>query len=528
MSAESCSNCESLREQCQSLKTEVAALNEKLNDLFELFFRETSNHATQTPPPINNYGDDEQPISRDEDPLSVTVTNVSLCDPLLDIYCTVPNVNSNPGRDLSIVNNEVIPFTLIPGQSFSQFKFDLLEKETNFTRIHGNRSTCLYSPYPYKYGGTIHPPSPVPAADSYIATILNHLNTNFPEFKYNSVLLTKYHDGRDFLGFHSDNEREIVSGSHIVTITLGQTRSIVFKALDHSSMSCDEIVTLNPEHGDVFVMNTASQSNFEHSVPADTSTCPRISITCRLLQAPVEQILPLQSPCLQLSEQVSPIPHEVSQSGPSSVPKKPVTVYISSSMFRSIDEAKMSSKHQDAKVLFYPGATAADILSKLKEDVKFSQIDPTCVKKIYLLCGTNNVDRVLNIQRHDQANYPGDHVNVSQNVLEQCKHDIASLTNFLHSWAPIASVNILNVFPRTSACRNFVINEINQHIFNLSQSCLYINMVSTEYNRSLFSYKNGHRKNIFFNNHGIDNVHFSKSGIVRLAKYLKFSAHQDD
>ena len=90
----------------------------------------------------------------------------------------------------------------------------------------------------------------------------------------------------------------------------------------------------------------------------------------------------------------------------------------------------------------------------MKEDVKFSQIDPTCVKKIYLLCGTNNVDRVLNIQRHDQANYPGDHVNVSQNVLEQCKHDIASLTNFLHSWAPIASENILNVFPRTSACRN--------------------------------------------------------------------------
>ena len=56
MSVESCSNCESLREQCQSLKIEVAALNEKLNDLFELLFRETSNHATQIPPPINNYG----------------------------------------------------------------------------------------------------------------------------------------------------------------------------------------------------------------------------------------------------------------------------------------------------------------------------------------------------------------------------------------------------------------------------------------------------------------------------------------
>ena len=54
MSVISCSNCDSLKEQCQNLKIEVAALNEKYNNLLDLFFRETVSQSTQTPPQTKN------------------------------------------------------------------------------------------------------------------------------------------------------------------------------------------------------------------------------------------------------------------------------------------------------------------------------------------------------------------------------------------------------------------------------------------------------------------------------------------
>ena len=52
-------------------------------------------------------------------------------------------------------------------------------------------------------------------------------------------------------------------------------------------------------------------------------------------------------------------------------------------------------------------------------------------------------------------------------------------------------------------------------------------MVRTEYHRSLFSSKSGHRKGDFFSQNGSDNVHLNRLGVIRLAKYMKYFAHQD-
>ena len=65
------------------------------------------------------------------------------------------------------------------------------------------------------------------------------------------------------------------------------------------------------------------------------------------------------------------------------------------------------------------------------------------------------------------------------------------------------------------------------HIKVLSDNNSYITLVATEIHRKLFSYSNGYRKSSFFLNKGSDNVHLNTAGIVRLAKYLKFFAHND-
>ena len=105
------------------------------------------------------------------------------------------------------------------------------------------------------------------------------------------------------------------------------------------------------------------------------------------------------------------------------------------------------------------------------------------------------------------------------------KSAITDLTKYLHNWSVSAKINIVNVLPRESVSRNMVINSLNAHIHKLSLDFNYINMVGTEKDRSLFTFGNGLRKNNYFDIRGSDNVHLNNAGLVRLAKHLKYLAH---
>ena len=143
----------------------------------------------------------------------------------------------------------------------------------------------------------------------------------------------------------------------------------------------------------------------------------------------------------------------------------------------------------------------------------------------YVLCGTNNVDQILGVQKENYSNFVVNH-HASDKLLDDTKHDIQNLIEYVHQWAQSASINVINILPRVSACRNFIINQLNQFIRYLSDNRSYINMVGTESHRSLFSFTSGNRKDNFFSSNGTDNVHLTHDGVVRLAKYLKFFAHQ--
>ena len=107
------------------------------------------------------------------------------------------------------------------------------------------------------------------------------------------------------------------------------------------------------------------------------------------------------------------------------------------------------------------------------------------------------------------------------------KSEIMELTSFLHTWADLASINFINILPRVSLARNQVINSLNCYVNELCGMYPYLKMVLTESHRSLFSLKNGFRKSHFFSDKGVDNVHLNNLGISRLAKYLKYFAHND-
>ena len=332
-----------------------------------------------------------------------------------------------------------------------------------------------------------------------------------PDYLFNSALITMYKDGNDYIGFHSDDEPEIIDNSKIVTVSLGETRQIQFRPKTNKS-TCGE-TSFSLVHGTVYSMSKESQDSYQHSIPKDNSKTPRISITFRLLSAPHHSVL-TETENLCNHPIKSPTNH------------KQHTVYISSSMFRELNPAKMSTSSQNATVLFYPGATAGDMLDRLQKDHNFKSIQSDKVTKVYLLCATNDVDKVLSIPRSmDKAMVYEENVKFRKQIFDDTTSKIKQLVSYLQNWAHTASINIINILPRESSARNNVINDLNQFMKDFSVNNEHINFIGTEKQRSLFCWKDGNRKRDFFRFHGADNVHFNRLGISRLAKHLKYLAH---
>ena len=125
-------------------------------------------------------------------------------------------------------------------------------------------------------------------------------------------------------------------------------------------------------------------------------------------------------------------------------------------MFKGIDETKISSVSQQAKVFYYPGATTKGILNKVKKDSKLLQLDSKRVKKIFLLCVTNSIDNILKVSRSDYTNFI-ENRNVCEIGLRQSKTEISLLVDFIHDWSSLATINVINILPRESKSRNIVI-----------------------------------------------------------------------
>ena len=100
-----------------------------------------------------------------------------------------------------------------------------------------------------------------------------------------------------------------------------------------------------------------------------------------------------------------------------------------------------------------------------------------------------------------------------------------NLIDYLHHWSNIAVIHTINILPRESANRNHIINELNGHLKQQSITKKYVKFVSTELERNLFTFSDGNRKNNLFHPWGSDNVHLNYIGIIKLAKHLKYHAH---
>src|SRR5207253_7814790 len=103
-------------------------------------------------------------------------------------------------------------------------------------------------------------------------------------YDYNYVLINRYQDGNDSIGFHADDEREINPEIPIAALSLGQERPFTFKSNKHPH----HCLTLKLENGSLLVMNSPTNDNYKHSLPKRKNILkPRLSLTFRCIRSGV-------------------------------------------------------------------------------------------------------------------------------------------------------------------------------------------------------------------------------------------------
>jgi alkylated DNA repair dioxygenase AlkB len=126
----------------------------------------------------------------------------------------------------------------------------------------------------YVYSGTRFEPRPWPAT----MLALRDRVSNSADERFNSVLANLYRDGRDAMGWHSDNEAELGAQPVIASISLGASRRFVFK---HRSEP-ERKLALELPHGSLLIMRGDTQGNYRHALPRTRVVLgERINLTFR-------------------------------------------------------------------------------------------------------------------------------------------------------------------------------------------------------------------------------------------------------
>jgi alkylated DNA repair dioxygenase AlkB len=100
--------------------------------------------------------------------------------------------------------------------------------------------------------------------------------------RFNSVLANLYRDGRDSVGWHSDDEPELGATPVIASLSFGATRTFRLR----SRATREAALSLDLSHGSLLVMSGDTQRLYQHALPKRAGiTAPRINLTFRRIDA---------------------------------------------------------------------------------------------------------------------------------------------------------------------------------------------------------------------------------------------------
>lgn len=126
----------------------------------------------------------------------------------------------------------------------------------------------------YRYSGTVFRPVPwieqVSRLKRAVEAACGH--------RFNSVLLNHYRDGRDAMGWHSDDEPELGAQPVIASVSLGGVRRFLLREKRKGARS----VGLHLAHGSLLLMHGDLQRRYQHALSRTAKAVgARVNLTFR-------------------------------------------------------------------------------------------------------------------------------------------------------------------------------------------------------------------------------------------------------
>ena len=99
--------------------------------------------------------------------------------------------------------------------------------------------------------------------------------------KFTSVLLNRYRDGQDYVGWHTDAEKELGINPIIGSVNFGATRKFQLRRIDDHKKK----VEVELKHGTLLIMEGTTQHFWQHQVPKTAlSVGERLNLTFRVIK----------------------------------------------------------------------------------------------------------------------------------------------------------------------------------------------------------------------------------------------------
>ena len=159
---------------------------------------------------------------------------------------------------------------LVSEVEWSQHVFRMFGKEHVMPR-----SIAFFGPYAYGYSGTIHHPcEPIPCLARVMRLVMEGTHCEF-----NTILLNRYTDGSQSMGWHSDDDYEHGGKGAIASLSLGASRR--FRVRQRQTR---ESWGLELKHCSLLLMTGPSQLVTQHSLPrTKRKVGERLNLTFRYM-----------------------------------------------------------------------------------------------------------------------------------------------------------------------------------------------------------------------------------------------------
>lgn len=273
-----------LFETVKDLTNDIQRLNQLINPVFECktlseMLDDICN--SETPKSDQIMSDINKQLLNNSGKLTSVETQLNQLSDLVNKFQT-PTLSSSEEK---VKPKTPTPSVIVPEREVLDYKDEFLTIEeeqkltdflanTEFSDENGHSVKNYGADYKYsgaaeRVGGTM---------PDEIQSVIAKVKSVYPEAKINQCLVNRYEGSTSKLSEHSDDELCIDPNSTIITVSIGQERTIRFRNKFSSDIS---LLPAKPRS--VYVMTRSSQSYYTHRIDEESDATLRYSLTFRMI-----------------------------------------------------------------------------------------------------------------------------------------------------------------------------------------------------------------------------------------------------